>query len=594
MRRFSVLTSLSCALAAASMTLAAASPQPPASGATRSARTAGTTPTARTAPVFYDDDPIARAADTQDASKVAPREISLVLDAMVNLFGRPGASVVRRAESVNTIDEVPDSSWFTNRAGTRALTPDEVLRGPIEDSGPAPGKWTVSRKANGVSPGFTITDERGTRYFVKFDPPGYPELGTGAEAVVTRLFYALGYHVPQAIVGTLHRENLVIAPDATVRVIGGGRRHMHQSDIDEQLSRAERNKDGSYRVILSRALTGRPLEGFMYEGTRPDDPNDIIRHENRRELRGLRVFSAWVNHTDAKAINSLDMVVEENGRSHVQHYVRDFNAALGSAGIGLRERRDGYEYLAETGPAKKALPAFGFYVRPWMTIDYPKFPGIGRFESKRFVPQEWRPRVPNPAYIRSRADDTFWAARKLMAMTDDLIRAAVKAGKYSDPRAEQFLGDALIERRDKIGRAWLTAVNPIVDPALSNDGVLTFRNEAVERGFAPAPSGYQVAWFRFDNQSGESSAAGESKGTGTRLTAPAETLTRLTADTSRAGGRGVFVRADISAVGGTHPSWVAPVRAYFRRTSDTWKLVGFERMPDAPDMRPGLVGAEPR
>ena len=27
----------------------------------------------------------------------------------------------------------------------------------------------------------------------------------------------------------------------------------------------------------------------------------------------------------------------------------DFNAALGSAGVGLRERRDGYEYLAETG-----------------------------------------------------------------------------------------------------------------------------------------------------------------------------------------------------------------------------------------------------
>jgi hypothetical protein len=229
-----------------------------------------------------------------------------------------------------------------------------------------------------------------------------------------------------------------------------------------------------------------------------------------------------------------------------------------------------------------------------MTIDYPKLPGIGRFEAKRFVPEEWRPRVPNPAYVRSRPDDTFWAARKLMAMSDDLIRAAVKAGKYSDPRAEQFLGDALIERREKIGRAWLTAVNPIVDPALSSDGVLTFRNEAVERGFAPAPSGYHVAWFRFDNQTGESSAAGESNGTATRLSAPPETLSRLTADTSRAGGRGVFVRADISATGGVHPSWVAPVRAYFRRGAEGWKLVGFERMPDAPPMRPGLVGAERR
>jgi hypothetical protein len=581
MRRFSPL--MACAFATASMTLVTATPQPPTRNDARAARTV---------PVFFDDDPLMRAADTQDASKAAPREISLVFDSVINLFGRPGLPVVGRAESVNTIDEVPDSSWFTNRAGTRPLTPEEVLRGPSDDTGPVPGKWTVSRKANGVSPGFTITDERGTRYFVKFDPPGFPELGTGAEAVVTRLFYAVGYHVPQAIVGTLHRDNLVIASDATVRVTGGGHRHMHEGDIDEQLARAERNKDGSYRVILSRALPGRPLEGFMYEGTRPDDPNDVVPHENRRELRGLRVFSAWVNHTDAKAINSLDVVVGENGRAHIEHYIRDFNAALGSAGIGLRERRDGYEYLAETGPAKKALPAFGFYIRPWMTIDYPKLPGIGRFESKRFVPEEWRPRVPNPAYVRSRPDDTFWAARKLMAISDDLIRAAVKAGKYSDPRAEQFLGDALIERRDKIGRAWLTAVNPIVDPALSNDGVLTFRNEAVERGFAPAPAGYHVTWFHFDNQTGESSAAGESKAAGTRLTAPAETLTRLTADSSRAGGRGVFVRADISATGGTHPSWAAPVRAYFRRGAEGWKLVGFERMPDAPPMRPGLVGAE--
>ena len=77
------------------------------------------------------------------------------------------------------------------------------MRGPSDDTGPAPGKWMVSRKANGVSPGFTITDSRGRRYFIKFDPPGHPELGTGAEVIVTRLFHALGYHVPQANIATL-------------------------------------------------------------------------------------------------------------------------------------------------------------------------------------------------------------------------------------------------------------------------------------------------------------------------------------------------------------------------------------------------------
>jgi hypothetical protein len=549
---------------------------------------------ARTAPKFYDDDPISRAVDTQDASKAAAREISLTYDAVINLFGRPGLPVVERAEDINTIDEVPDSSWFTNRAGTRPLTPDDVLRGPNDDPGPARGKWMVSRKANGVSPGFTITDEAGRRYFVKFDPPGLPELATGAEAVVTRLFHALGYNVPQILIGTLRRENLAIASDATVRLPNGSRRRLRESDIDEQLRRAHRNADGSYRVTLGEAIEGKPLEGFFYTGTRPVDPNDVIPHENRRELRGLRVFSAWVNHTDAKAINSLDVLVPQGGRSIVKHYLLDFNATLGSAGIGLRERRDGYEYLAEVGPAIKALPAFGFYVRPWLTIDYPDINGIGRFESKRFVPEDWRPRVPNPAYVRSRPDDTYWAARKLMALSDDLIRAAVKAGTYSDPRAEKFIADALIERRDKIGRAWLTSVNPVADPALTEDGTLTFRNPAVDYGFAPAPSRYIVTWYRFDNATGESTRLGESNVTAPRATAPADALVRVRPDTTLPGGRGVFVRADISAVQPANSTWSAPVQAYFRRGADGWRLVGLNRMPDAPPMKPGLVGAERR
>lgn len=540
----------------------------------------------RTAPKFFTDDPLTKVADTEDASKVQAREISLVYDASINLIGRPGLREVGRAGSVNTIDDVPDSNWFTNRA---LMSSDQIMRGVTQDTGPAPGKWTVSSKASGASPGFTITDERGRRYFVKFDPPGLPELATGAEAVVTRLFHALGYYVPQVNIGTLRREDLVVGPDATVRLRGGSRRRMHRSDIDEQLARAERNPDRTYRVSFAAALEGTPLEGFKYEGTRPDDPNDVIPHENRRELRGLRVFSAWLNHTDAKAINSMDTLITQDGRSVVRHHLIDFNAALGSAGIGLREPRDGYEYLAEPGAAGKALPAFGFNIRRWMTIDYPKLRGIGRFESKAFQPEEWRPRVPNPAYVRSRPDDTFWAARKLMALPDAVIRAAVHAGQYADPQAERFLGDALIERRDKIGRVWLTAVNPVVDPALAADRTLTFRNAAVDYGFAPAPAGYDVVWYRFDNASGESSRIGVSKADAGPI---ATGTVRVEPDATIPGGQGTFIRVDISAPGAANPAWGKPVHAYFRNGADGWKLVGFDRMPDAPPMRPGLVGAE--
>ena len=538
---------------------------------------------ARKTPKFYSDDPLPRVADTQDASKVQPRELSLYYDAIINLFGRPGKQEVGRAASVNTIDEVPDSSWFTNRAGARPLTAEEIMRGPDDDRGPADGKWAVSRKANGVSPGFTITDATGKTYFLKFDPPGEPELGTATEVIVTKLFHALGYHVPQSNITTLKPGDLTIAPDARARTRTGGRRPLVQSDIEEQLGRAHRNPDGTYRVVAGSRLEGASLEGFKYEGTRPDDPNDVIPHEDRRELRGLRVFSAWLNHTDAKAINSLDTLVKDGQRSYVRHHLIDFNAALGSAGIGERDRRDGYEYLAEVGPAKRALLPLGFSIRRWMLIDYPEYRGVGKFEGEKFVPEEWRPRVPNPAYVRSRPDDTFWAARKLMALSDEHIRAAVKAGRLTDPKAEEFLVAALVMRRNKIGQAFLTAVNPVVDPALSADGALTFRNAAVQHGFAQAPASYKVVWHQFNNDTGDVRRIGETDGGADQHRAPSG----LSVD------RGAFARVDVSAADKSHPTWAAPVHAYFRRGETGWTLVGFDRMPDAPPMKPGLVGAAP-
>ena len=86
-----------------------------------------------------------------------------------------------------------------------------------------------------------------------------------------------------------------------------------------------------------------------------------------------------------------------------------------------------------------------------------------------------------------------------MAFTDEMIRAAVKTGKYSDPAAEKHIADTLIARRDAIGRSWLTDVNPVIDPALDASGALTFRNAAVAAGVAKPPASYEIAWFTFDN-----------------------------------------------------------------------------------------------
>src|SRR6185503_20895314 len=99
------------------------------------------------------------------------------------------------------------------------------------------------------------------------------------------------------------------------------KRAMRQSDVEQLLAGVDREADGSYRVVASKALPGRPVGRIRFFGTRPDDPNDLIPHEHRRELRGYRVFAAWLNHTDAKAINSLDTLVSTEGRAFVRHHL---------------------------------------------------------------------------------------------------------------------------------------------------------------------------------------------------------------------------------------------------------------------------------
>ena len=70
-------------------------------------------------PRFYSDDPIAREPDSRDASGVQPWDIGLMYELSYNLFVTSGYKPTNtRARNINTIDEVPDSSWFTNRIGS--------------------------------------------------------------------------------------------------------------------------------------------------------------------------------------------------------------------------------------------------------------------------------------------------------------------------------------------------------------------------------------------------------------------------------------------------------------------------------------------
>jgi len=517
---------------------------------------------------FRSDDPLTREPETQDASKVVEWKIDLFVDLATNLFGRPGDSTAGvHAMNVNTIDEVPDSSWFTNRIVARPLTLEEITRGPQSGGGPAPGPLTVvAAKEVGFAPGFTMTDSGGERWFVSLDARGYAEAATGAIMVANKIFWALGYWQVDNVLIAIRPEQLQIGEAATFVPMSGTRRKLRASDLDEVWRRAHQSADGSYRAIAARALPGQPLGGFRYYGTRPDDPNDIVPHEHRRELRALKVFGAWTNLVDMKAGNTLDVMITESGRGRVRHYLQDVGSTFGSGANGPREYDEGWEHLFEGDLVKKRLLRLGFVITPWQTVSYEDVAAIGPFEGDVFDPVAWKPRVPMAGLRHVQPDDLFWAARRVAAFSDDMIRAMVRTGGYTDRRAEDHLTAVLIKRRNKIAAAYLTAINPVVNVALTPAGVMSFDNAAVLAHVADEPASYHIAWGVYDDVSGTTRGLGELTATGRQAA-----LTQLPDRV------GTVMEVDVSAVSAAHQSWSIPVHAYFRRTANEWRLVGLER-----------------
>src|SRR5688500_12984436 len=92
-------------------------------------------------PRFFRDDPIWTDPESQDASAMKELVASEQFDFVENSFLGAGDSTYQRALNLNTIDEVPDSSWFTNRLGRQPWPVDRLVKGPDADDGPAGPTW---------------------------------------------------------------------------------------------------------------------------------------------------------------------------------------------------------------------------------------------------------------------------------------------------------------------------------------------------------------------------------------------------------------------------------------------------------------------
>jgi hypothetical protein len=361
-----------------------------------------------------------------------------------------------------------------------------------------------------------------------------------------------------------------VAPKAA----GERARDKDEEAVEGWLRGIARRPDGSLRALASRYVPGTVVGNFKFTGRRPDDPNDLFPHERRRELRGLRVFAAWLQHDDARAINSLDTYVEEGGRRYIRHYLQDFGSTLGSGTTSAQQPRGGYEYLIERDKIGKGIVGLGLYQRPWMRIEWPQDPSIGNIEAEVFDPATWKTEYPNPAFQQLDAADAFWAASIISRFTDTMIRAVVEEARLSNRDAAAYLADIIIKRRDKTVRWGVTATNPVdrftIEPG--PEPTLVFDNIAVRPGFAAGETRYSVSWAPFDNRTATTLAE----------QAPFKTVRARVPIPSGVWGPPdpAGIRYAVAAIATLTPQfshWATPVRVTIRNRGGTLDVVGIER-----------------
>src|SRR6266404_5044850 len=110
---------------------------------------------------FFADDPLWREPEPRSSGKIEVRKVDDIYDFLENTYVTPRQASKRGpapAQGVNTLGEVPDTAWYTNRHWRRRMSIQELTQGPGNSTPPdAKNSWkVVSAKSDGVTPGFVI------------------------------------------------------------------------------------------------------------------------------------------------------------------------------------------------------------------------------------------------------------------------------------------------------------------------------------------------------------------------------------------------------------------------------------------------------
>lgn len=526
---------------------------------------------------FYPDDPLLNEPPPLPVPDAGQRDLNILMDLGVNTFSRPGQrhpeDGVIPALGVNTLGEVMEGPWYNMRHYRKRMTPAELRMGPDQDDPPSDqGVWEVlTTRRTGVRPGILIRDADGQIYLLRFDQQRRPETTTGADIVTNRLMWALGYWTTDDYLVYFERDQMRVSEVGEDVSPMGNLRPILEEDVDRFLRDVPYDPARGYRALAHRAPNTKLLGPIQLHGTRKDDPNDIYPHEHRRDLRGLQVIYAWLNHAVVSPFSLLDVVATaEDGTPYIKHLHIDFVEALGSAYDERKPAWHGWERMFGWKSSGRNLARFGVVTPDWAKAKYPNLRGVGKFEYNVFDPERWMTAYPIVPFENMLPDDAFWAARQIMHFTDEEIVEIVKVGQYSDPDAAAWIAETLVERRNKIGAVYFRKVLPLDRFRVEGDR-LAFDDLAIEHDMIASRT-YSMQWFSFDNASGDRTLIG----------APEENAFEIRTPPARQVGQ-YYLGVEVSAADSPHK-----VDVYLRRGPDGFDVVGVEHQWE------GKVVAAPR
>lgn len=406
------------------------------------------------------------------------------------------------AANVNSMDEAPDSAWFTNRLGKLGKAPmtlEEFGRGACEPAlildpdSAQDGSWLIDQgKPNGASPGFRVRVPGKGKFMFKTDSKAQPERPSAASVIGAATYHATGFFTSCEQIIYLKPSLLKLKPGLKSADNSGIEKPFDEAALKHVLDQTTKKGD-LVRIQASAWLPGQLIGPFRYAGTRGDDPNDVLPHEDRRDLRGARLVAAWLNHFDAREQNSMDTWLaddkehEESSPGYVRHYYLDTSDTLGSEwdwdGIS---RRLGHSYLLDFEDVGVDLITLGVLPRPWFKVERKKGAELfGYFDVQNFDPARWKNEYPNPTFSRMTELDGAWGARIMARITPEMVATLAKMGKFADPFHTSYLTEVLQGRLMKILARYLTRLSPVTEVHVEDKTRLCGIDLARLRGLAP-------------------------------------------------------------------------------------------------------------